>query len=282
MIKEIEVSEINEKDNSEEMEREQYINDNSRENWDLSGDILDCFKRYSNELSVEEQEEIIKGIEDGLTDQEIKRYFVVYGAEKMRQYRRVLTVQKENVPSTIRKTDRLIQRYGQNGYKNPVYVSYDERNKKYITTRFESRLNYISKEEFTFFEEKAKEDSSIQTFQIDEEAFLYLNFNETPQPSLRELEKMVKEIQVAEVNEEEEEKETDQQPDMLQDREQWDLSGDIIDCFRRYSSELSPEEQEEIIKGIEEGLTDQDVKRYFTLVGAEKVSESVDGRKNKR
>ena len=107
-----------------------------------------------------------------------------------------------------------------------------------------------------FFEEKAKEDSNIQTFQIDEEAFLYLNFNETPQPSLRELEKMVKEIQVAEVNEEEEEKETDQQPDMLQDREQWDLSGDIIDCFRRYSSELSPEEQEEIIKGIEEGMTD--------------------------
>ena len=162
---------------------------------------------------------------------------------------------------------------GQNGYKNPVYVSYDERNKKYITTRFESRLNYISKEEFTFFEEKAKEDSNIQTFQIDEEAFLYLNFNETPQPSLRELEKMVKEIQVAEVNEEEEEKETDQQPDMLQDREQWDLSGDIIDCFRRYSSELSPEEQEEIIKGIEEGLTDQDVKRYFTLVGAEKMRQ---------
>ena len=72
----------------------------------------------------------------------------------------------------------------------------------------------------------------------------------------RQLEKMVKEIQVAEVNEEEEEKETDQQPDMLQDRGQWDLSGDIIDCFRRYSSELSPEEQEEIIKGIEEGLTD--------------------------
>ena len=77
----------------------------------------------------------------------------------------------------------------------------------------------------------------------------------------------------AEVNEEEEEKETDQQPDMLQDREQWDLSGDIIDCFQRYSSELSPEEQEEIIKGIEEGLTDQDVKRYFTLVGAEKMRQ---------
>ena len=30
---------------------------------------------------------------------------------------------------------------------------------------------------------------------------LYLNFNETPQPSLRELEKMIKEIEVSEINE---------------------------------------------------------------------------------
>ena len=42
----------------------------------------------------EEQEEIIKGIEDGLTDQEIKRYFALYGADKMQQYRRVLTARK--------------------------------------------------------------------------------------------------------------------------------------------------------------------------------------------
>lgn len=36
---------------------------------------------------------------------------------------------------------------------------------------------------------KTKKDDSIQTFQMDEEAFLYLNFNETPQPSLREIRK---------------------------------------------------------------------------------------------
>lgn len=81
---------------------------------------------------------------------------------------------------------------GKNGYKNPVYVSYDEENRQYTTTRFESRLNYISQEDYEFYEEKAKTDDNIQTFQIDEDAFLYLNFNETPQPSLRELEKMVK------------------------------------------------------------------------------------------
>lgn len=160
---------------------------------------------------------------------------------------------------------------GENGYKNPVYVTYDEKNRQYITTRFESRLNYISQEEFEFYEEKSKKDDSIQTFQVDEEAFLYLNFNETPQPSLRDLEKMVREIQVSEINEEKEKEKTEE--DTVQDREKWNLSGDIIDCFQRYSSELSVEEQEEIIKGIEEGLTDQEVKRYFILYGADKMRQ---------
>ena len=160
---------------------------------------------------------------------------------------------------------------GENGYKNPVYVTYDENNKKYITTRFESRLNYISQEEFEFYEKKSKKDDSIQTFQMDEEAFLYLNFNETPQPSLRELEKMVQEIKVSKINEEEEEKKREE--DTVEDREKWDLSGDIIDCFQRYSGKLSAEEQEEIIKGIEEGLTDQEVKRYFILYGADKMRQ---------
>ena len=66
-----------------------------RGEWDLSGDILSCFQRYAHALLPEEQEEIIKGLEDGLTDQEIKQYFILTGAEKMRQYRRVLTARKK-------------------------------------------------------------------------------------------------------------------------------------------------------------------------------------------
>lgn len=69
--------------------------DSNREQWDLSGDIIDCFRRYSSELSPEEQEEIIKGVEEGLTDQDVKRYFTLVGAEKMRQYRRVLIARKK-------------------------------------------------------------------------------------------------------------------------------------------------------------------------------------------
>ena len=91
MVQEIKVSKINEEE--EEKKREEDTVED-REKWDLSGDIIDCFQRYSGKLSAEEQEEIIKGIEEGLTDQEVKRYFILYGADKMRQYRRVLTARK--------------------------------------------------------------------------------------------------------------------------------------------------------------------------------------------
>ena len=67
-----------------------YLRLEHREQWDLLGVIIDCIRRYSSELSLEEQEETIKGIEEGLTDQDVKRYFTLVGAEKMRQYRRVL------------------------------------------------------------------------------------------------------------------------------------------------------------------------------------------------
>ena len=181
---------------------------------------------------------------------------------------------KKNWPFDTEKFKEAQKLAGKNGYKNPVYVSFDEKNSRYITTRFESRLNYISKEDFAFYEEKAKEDSSIQTFQIDEEAFLYLNFNETPQPSLRELEKMVKEIEVSEINEKDISEEMEREQYINDNsRENWDLSGDILDCFKRYSNELSVEEQEEIIKGIEDGLTDQEIKRYFVVYGAEKMRQ---------
>ena len=85
------------KESREEEEEEEKTEEDTvqcREKWDLSGDIIDCFQRYSSELSAEEQEEIIKGIEEGLTDQEVKRYFRLYGADKMQQYRRVLTARK--------------------------------------------------------------------------------------------------------------------------------------------------------------------------------------------
>lgn len=61
-----------------------------RRPWDLSGSILDCLLRYADLLSPEEIEEIIGGMEDGISSQDIKTYFALHDAIKMRQYRRTL------------------------------------------------------------------------------------------------------------------------------------------------------------------------------------------------
>ena len=58
---------------------------------------------------------------------------------------------------------------------------------------------------------------------------------------------MVKKIQVSENSEDDENEGNEKKEDTVQDRKKWDLSGDIMDCFQRYSSELSQEEQEEIM-----------------------------------
>ena len=49
-------------------------------------------------LSEEELEEIIGGIEDGLSDQQIKEYFLLQDAEKMSQFRRMFrSVNRRNI-----------------------------------------------------------------------------------------------------------------------------------------------------------------------------------------
>ncbi|MCP1111620.1 hypothetical protein NK118_15350, partial [Lachnospiraceae bacterium PAL227] len=51
---------------------EEYLD---KSNWDLSGSIFECVKRYSNQLSDEELEQIFLGLEAGLNEKQIKAYF---------------------------------------------------------------------------------------------------------------------------------------------------------------------------------------------------------------
>lgn len=59
----------------------------SRHSWDLTGSISDCIRRYIQELSEEQLNEILKGLEEGLTEAQVKTYFGL-PVEKMSQYRR--------------------------------------------------------------------------------------------------------------------------------------------------------------------------------------------------
>ena len=72
------------------LEEDDYDDREEEENqpWDLSGSVLDCLIRYADDLKAEEIEEIIAGMEGGLSSEEIKMYFALHDAVKMQQYRR--------------------------------------------------------------------------------------------------------------------------------------------------------------------------------------------------
>ena len=74
-------SPLKEEDYDREIEEEKL--------WDLSGSVLDCLLRYEEQLSPEEIKEIIGRMEDGFSEKEIKAYFELHDAEKMKWYRRV-------------------------------------------------------------------------------------------------------------------------------------------------------------------------------------------------
>ena len=78
--------------------RDAVLKFSTKEKWDLSGSIQDCLLRYADRLSEGELEEIIGGIEDGLSDQQIKEYFSLQDAEKMSQFRRMFrSVNRRNI-----------------------------------------------------------------------------------------------------------------------------------------------------------------------------------------
>ena len=58
-----------------------------RASWNLSGSIYDCIKRYADQLSADQLNEILEGLEAGLSEKQVKSYFCL-PAEKMRQYKR--------------------------------------------------------------------------------------------------------------------------------------------------------------------------------------------------
>lgn len=51
----------------------------------------------------------------------------------------------------------------------------------------------------------------------------------------------------------------------FQVKEEWNLSGTIEQCIIRYASKLDGDQMNEILLGLEEGMTDEQVKSYFKL-----------------
>ena len=66
---------------------EGVVEEKQEDEWDLSGTINQCIQRYAERLTEDQLNEILLGLENGLTEEEVKSYFT-FPVEKMNQYRR--------------------------------------------------------------------------------------------------------------------------------------------------------------------------------------------------
>ena len=168
---------------------------------------------------------------------------------------------------------------GKNGYRHPVRVIYNPKTMTYRTIKSEPKFQMIDKKDVAFYKEAEKTDKSIKVCEIDEKDFLYLNFDADPKPTEEELLQMFengkKDIKKSqnmkkrlEASPREEEKSN--VPNFgtskeIENPEKWDLSGSVNQCILRYVAELDEDQINEILLGLENGLTEKQVKTYFTL-----------------
>ena len=125
---------------------------------------------------------------------------------------------------------------GKNGYTHPVRILHDK-------------------------------ERDVYKIDMDQEEFLYLNWDEQQPLSLEELQQMVKDSKKTDVSSMEEpedvRKAENSQPDPVS--VDWDLSGSLVECLKRYAGSFSNEKREFLLQCLEEGLSERQIKRMLPL-----------------
>lgn len=154
---------------------------------------------------------------------------------------------------------------GKNGYRHPVEVVFDKKTRSYITVQQKEKIEFLTKEEKEIYRQLAKTDENLHYWEVDADAFLYMNFRR-PQPTEEEIEQIFQKAKrekdaLRQLQNTEEELPEDIRA-MLQ-QEKPDLSGSVIECIERYQKELSAEQKEILINSLVLGLTEKQVKNMF-------------------
>lgn len=154
---------------------------------------------------------------------------------------------------------------GKNGYRHPVEVVFDEETRSYITVQQKEKIEFLTKEEKEIYRQLAKIDENLHYWEVDADAFLYMNFRR-PQPTEEEIEQIFQKAKrekdaLRQLQNTEEELPEDIRA-MLQ-QEKPDLSGSVMECIERYQKELSAEQKEILINSLVLGLTEKQVKNMF-------------------
>lgn len=184
----------------------------------------------------------------------------------------------KNLPFNTAVWKESEQLAGKTGYKHPVRVVYNPKTMTYRTIKNKSKFQVIDKKDVEFYKEAEKTDKTIKVCEMNEEDFLYLDFDASPKLTEEEIQQMLEknkeeleQFQKENLEELSSDKVvvpnfgTTEEIEPTDKKEEWDLSGTINQCIIRYADRLSEEQLNEILLGLENGLTDEQVKTYFTL-----------------
>lgn len=163
---------------------------------------------------------------------------------------------------------------GKHGYTHPVRVIHDKEKDVYKTVDCEEKILMIDKEEEEFYRNAAKTDKTIHIFDMNEEEFLYLNWDEQKPPTIEELQAMIRDSRkrdVSAMEEPEDVKKAEESSEKPKEEEAWDLSGSLTDCLTRYAGKLPEEKLKVILKSMGEGLSEDQIKRLFLLKDPEEM-----------
>ena len=117
----------------------------------------------------------------------------------------------------------------------------------------------IDKKDLEFYKEAEKTDKSIKVCEVNEEDFLYLNFDTNPKPTEEELMQMLEKARKEMSGLEKQENDWETQltedsrfyenivnvPNFGTQKEEWDLSGTIEQCIIRYASKLDGDQMKQ-------------------------------------
>ena len=179
---------------------------------------------------------------------------------------------EKNLPFSTKRFQEAKELAGKKGYRHPVRVVFDEETMSYRTIETKTAIQFLSKEELKFYKNAEKTNKTIKVFEMDEEDFLYLNWRADPPLSEEEIERIFIQAEKQRQSDRRGEKETEEVQSEQQEKKAWDLSGSIYECIRRYSDQLDDAQMNEILAGLEAGLTEKQIKSYFAL-SAEKMSQ---------
>lgn len=131
-------------------------------------------------------------------------------------------------------------------YVHPVRIQKTE-DGQYVTIKAQGELIPVAEERIAYYEEQAKAGANVQIFELTEEEFLQMDFSEdSPEITAEMLDAFIA-------------------PKTTELESEKNLEGSIYQCIDAYYDKLSLEQKEEIIAGLEDGLKEEDIKKYFFL-----------------